>query len=145
MIPGAGGRHSKNVPDCLSLWHQLSVFSSLTVSLAGVVDLGEVLVADALVGSLGVVADVGTRTKLSALVFICNTTRHSSSVREKRFHVGKNSVVGLLHKVIQQLLDNSLKSNPTTSFAALLNQLVITTTKKKIKKKVDNVFHYNRL
>lgn len=42
----------------------------LTVNLAGVVDPGEVLVAAALVGALGVVADVGTHSKLLTLILI---------------------------------------------------------------------------
>lgn len=36
----------------------------LTVSFAGVVDLGEILVAAAFVGALSVVADLGTCSKL---------------------------------------------------------------------------------
>ena len=47
---------------------------ALTVSLAGVVDSGEVLVAAALVGTLGVVTDVGTHSELPTLVLICETT-----------------------------------------------------------------------
>lgn len=43
---------------------------SLTVSLAGVADLGEVLVAAALVGALGVVAHVGADAKLQTLVLV---------------------------------------------------------------------------
>lgn len=42
----------------------------LTVSLAGVADLGEVPVAAALVGALGVVAHVGADTKLQTLVLV---------------------------------------------------------------------------
>lgn len=42
----------------------------LTVSLAGVADLGEVLVAAALVGALSVVAHVGADAKLQALVLV---------------------------------------------------------------------------
>lgn len=45
----------------------------LTVSLAGVIDSREVLVAAALVGTLCVVADVGTHSKLLTLVLICAT------------------------------------------------------------------------
>lgn len=43
---------------------------ALTVSLAGVADLGEVLVAAALVRALGVVTDLRAHAKLSALVLI---------------------------------------------------------------------------
>ena len=43
----------------------------LTISLAGVIDSGEVLLAAALVRTLSVVADVGTRSKLLTLIFIC--------------------------------------------------------------------------
>lgn len=46
----------------------------LTISFAGIIDSGEVLVAAALVGTLGVVADVGTHTKLLTLVLICEAT-----------------------------------------------------------------------
>lgn len=42
----------------------------LTIGLAGVVDLGEVFVAAALVRALGVVTDLRAHTKLSALVLI---------------------------------------------------------------------------
>jgi hypothetical protein len=42
----------------------------LTVSLAGVVDPGEVFVAATLVGSLGVVAHVGAHPKLLTLILI---------------------------------------------------------------------------
>lgn len=42
----------------------------LTVSLAGLVDPGEVLVAAAFVGAFGVVADVGTHSELQALILI---------------------------------------------------------------------------
>lgn len=42
----------------------------LTVSLAGVVDPGEVLVAAAFVGAFGVVADVGTHSVLHTLILI---------------------------------------------------------------------------
>lgn len=49
--------------------------AALTISLAGVVDSGEVLVAAALVGTLGVVADVGAHSKLLTLVLICETPR----------------------------------------------------------------------
>lgn len=42
----------------------------LTVSLAGLIDPGEVLVAAALVGAFGVVADVGTRSKLQTFILI---------------------------------------------------------------------------
>lgn len=45
----------------------------LTISLASLIDFGEILVAAALVGSLSVVADVGTHPKLPALVLICET------------------------------------------------------------------------
>lgn len=47
---------------------------SLTISLAGVVYSAEVLVTAALVGAFGVVADVGTNSKLLALVLICETS-----------------------------------------------------------------------
>lgn len=43
---------------------------ALTVSLAGVIDFGEVLVAAALVRALGVVTDLRAHAKLSALVLI---------------------------------------------------------------------------
>lgn len=43
----------------------------LTVGLAGVIYSAEVLVAAALVGTLRVVADVGTHPKLLTLVLIC--------------------------------------------------------------------------
>lgn len=43
---------------------------SRSISLAGVIDSGKVFVADTLVGTLSVVADVGTHTKLLALVLI---------------------------------------------------------------------------
>lgn len=54
----------------------------LTISLAGVVYFGEVLVTAALVGTLGVVADVRTHAKLPALVLICQTavTQHALEV-----------------------------------------------------------------
>lgn len=42
----------------------------LTVSLAGVADPGEVLVAAALVGALGVVAHVGADSELQTLVLV---------------------------------------------------------------------------
>lgn len=42
----------------------------LTVSLAGVADPGEVLVAAAFVGAFGVVADVGAQSKLQTFVLI---------------------------------------------------------------------------
>ena len=42
----------------------------LTVSLAGVMDPAEVLVAAAFIGALGVVADVGTYSKLQTLILI---------------------------------------------------------------------------
>lgn len=42
----------------------------LTVSLAGVIDPGKVLVAAAFVGPFGVVADVGTHSELQTLIFI---------------------------------------------------------------------------
>lgn len=42
----------------------------LTVSLAGVADPGEVLVAAAFVGAFGVVTDVGAHTKLQTFVLI---------------------------------------------------------------------------
>lgn len=42
----------------------------LTVSLAGLTDPGEVLVAAALVGAFGVVADVGTNSKLQTFILI---------------------------------------------------------------------------
>lgn len=45
----------------------------LTISLAGIIDSGEVFVATALVGTLSVVADMGTDSKLLALVLICQT------------------------------------------------------------------------
>lgn len=45
----------------------------LTISLAGIIDSGKVLVAAALVGTLSVVADVGTHSKLLTLVLICQT------------------------------------------------------------------------
>lgn len=45
--------------------------SELTIGLAGLVDFGEVFVAAALVGSFGVVAHVGTHSKLLTLVLIC--------------------------------------------------------------------------
>ncbi len=48
----------------------------LTISLAGVIDSGEVLVAAALVGTLSVVADVGTHSKLVTFVLICETPQH---------------------------------------------------------------------
>lgn len=50
---------------------RLVVVKVLTISLAGVIDSGEVLVAAALVGTLCVVADVGTHSKLLTLVLIC--------------------------------------------------------------------------
>lgn len=43
----------------------------LTISLAGIIDSGEVLVTAALVGTLCVVADVGAHAKLLTLVRIC--------------------------------------------------------------------------
>lgn len=43
---------------------------ALTLSLAGVVDLDKVLVAAALVRTLGIVADVRTYTKPIALVLV---------------------------------------------------------------------------
>lgn len=42
----------------------------LTVSLAGVIDPGEVLVTAAFVGAFGVVADVGTHSELQTLILI---------------------------------------------------------------------------
>lgn len=42
----------------------------LTVSLAGAIDPGKVLVAAAFVGAFGVVANVGTDSKLQTLIFI---------------------------------------------------------------------------
>lgn len=45
----------------------------LTISLAGIINSGEVLVATALVGTLSVVADMGTDSKLLTLVLICQT------------------------------------------------------------------------
>ena len=42
----------------------------LTVSLAGVIDSGEVLVAAAFVGAFGVVADVGTHSELQTLILV---------------------------------------------------------------------------
>lgn len=45
----------------------------LTISLAGLIDSGEVLVAAALVRTFRVVADVGTHSKLLTLVFVCKT------------------------------------------------------------------------
>lgn len=42
----------------------------LTVSLAGLVDPGEVLVAAAFVRAFGVVTDVGTHSKLQTLILI---------------------------------------------------------------------------
>lgn len=42
----------------------------LTVSLAGFIDPGEVLVAAAFVGAFGVVAHVGTDSKLETLILI---------------------------------------------------------------------------
>lgn len=52
----------------------------LTVNLAGVVDPGEVLVAAALVGALGVVADVGTHSKLLTLILICEQPPQSKKM-----------------------------------------------------------------
>lgn len=54
---------------------------ALTISLAGVVDSGEVLVAAALVGTLGVVADVRTHPELPALVLVCQRPGHEQSFR----------------------------------------------------------------
>lgn len=47
----------------------------LTISLAGVVDSGEVFMAAAFVGALGVVADVRTHSELPTLVFICQQAK----------------------------------------------------------------------
>lgn len=47
----------------------------LTISLAGIIDSGEVLMAAALVGTLRVVADVGAHPKLLTLVLICQTSQ----------------------------------------------------------------------
>lgn len=49
----------------------------LTICFASLIDFGEVLVAAALVGSLCVVADVGTHSKLTTLVLICKTAQMS--------------------------------------------------------------------
>lgn len=48
----------------------------LTIRLAGVIVLGEGLVAGTHVGTLGVVADVGAHSKLLTLVLIC-ITKHA--------------------------------------------------------------------
>lgn len=48
---------------------------ALTVNLACVVVLDEVFVAAALVGALGVVADLGANAKLEALISVCHTHR----------------------------------------------------------------------
>lgn len=52
-----------------------SSVETLTISFAGVVDPDEVLVAAALVRSLRVVADVGTRSKPLTLILICTTAQ----------------------------------------------------------------------
>lgn len=49
--------------------------STLTISNAGVIYFAEVLVAGALVGTLGVVAHVGTHSELLALILICETAQ----------------------------------------------------------------------
>lgn len=59
----------------------------LTISLAGIVDLGEVLVAAALVGTLSVVADVGADAKLLTLVLVCRTTPRSSDTLDMDLQV----------------------------------------------------------
>lgn len=51
-------------------WVKLEV---LTISLAGVIDPAEVFVAAALVGTLSVVADMGTHSELTALILICES------------------------------------------------------------------------
>lgn len=64
----------------------LSEGEALTISLAGVIDSGKVFVADTLVGTLSVVADVGTHTKLLALVLICETPQgHMKHITTSRF------------------------------------------------------------
>lgn len=47
----------------------------LTIGLASLIDSREILVAAALVGSLGVVTDVRTHCKLPTLVLICELVR----------------------------------------------------------------------
>lgn len=56
---------------------------SLTIGLARVIDFGEVFVAAALVGSFGVVADVGTSSELLALVLICEIKQPKSCTLTK--------------------------------------------------------------
>ena len=55
----------------------------LTVSLAGLVDPCEVLVAAAFVGAFGVVADVGTHSELQALILICKMDRQCLISKKK--------------------------------------------------------------
>lgn len=55
----------------------------LTIGLAGVIDFGEVFVAAALVGSFGVVADVGTNSELLTLVLICEIKQPKSCTLNK--------------------------------------------------------------
>lgn len=48
-------------------------YAALTISLAGLIDSGKVLVAATFEGTLCVVADVGTNSKLRTLVLVCET------------------------------------------------------------------------
>lgn len=52
---------------------------ALTISLACFIDSSEVLLAAALVGSLRVIADVGTHSKQLTLILICETTQRIMS------------------------------------------------------------------
>lgn len=61
-------------------WIRLEV---LTISFACVIDSAEVLVAAALVGTLSVVADVGTHSELLALVLICETPQKPHDTQRK--------------------------------------------------------------
>lgn len=56
-------------------------FFILTISLAGVIYSAEILVAAALVGAFCVVADVGTDSKLLALVLIWGTFKKPCGLR----------------------------------------------------------------
>lgn len=69
-VAALGHPNSINVEDLHGKIHSHSRTEVLTVSLARVVDLGEVPVAAALVGALGVVTDLRAHAKLPALVLI---------------------------------------------------------------------------
>ncbi len=62
--------HYESFEKSPKMTYKTDVVLVLTISLAGVIDSGEVLVAATLVGAFGVVADVGTHSELQTLVLI---------------------------------------------------------------------------